>query len=85
MVLFYFILLLFIFSIEKKVLVTQSSTVLCHAVAWNMPGSSVHGIFQAGILMLLLLSGLLFPSLGDLPDPGIEPGSPEFAGRLFTL
>ena len=21
-------------------------------------------------------SGLLFPSLGDLPDPGIEPGSP---------
>ena len=22
-------------------------------------------------------SGLLFPSSGDLPDPGIEPGSPE--------
>ena len=22
-------------------------------------------------------SGMPFPSLGDLPDPGIEPGSPE--------
>ena len=22
-------------------------------------------------------SGLLFPLLGDLPDPGVEPGSPE--------
>ena len=26
-------------------------------------------------------SGLLFPSLGDLPDPGIEPVSPALAGR----
>ena len=33
-------------------------------------GSSVHGILQAGILI-----GLPFPSTGDLPDPGIEPGS----------
>ena len=33
--------------------------------------SFVHGIFQAGIL-----GGLPFPSPGDLPDPGIEPGSP---------
>ena len=31
------------------------------------PGSSVNGILQA--------SGLLFPSPGDLPNPGIEPGS----------
>ena len=31
------------------------------------PGCSVHGILQAG---------LPFPSLGDLPDPGIEPRSP---------
>ena len=33
-------------------------------------GFSVHGIFQARIL-----EWLPFPSLGDLPDPGIEPGS----------
>ena len=30
-------------------------------------------------------SGLPFPPPEDLPDPGIEPGSPELAGRFFTL
>ena len=29
-------------------------------------------------------SGLPFPSLGDLPDPGIEPRSPALVGRFFT-
>ena len=28
-------------------------------------------------------SGVLFPSPGDLPDPGIEPGSPALAGGFF--
>ena len=30
-------------------------------------------------------SGLLFPSLGDLPDPGIEAASPVWAGGFFTI
>ena len=29
-------------------------------------------------------SGLPFPSLGDLPGPGIEPASPALVGRVFT-
>ena len=29
-------------------------------------------------------SRLLFPSPGDLPDPGTEPGSPALAGGFFT-
>ena len=29
-------------------------------------------------------SGLLFPTPGDLPDPGIEPVSPALAGGFFT-
>ena len=29
-------------------------------------------------------SGLLFPSPGDLPDPGTEPASPALAGGFFT-
>ena len=29
-------------------------------------------------------SGLPFPSPGDLPDPGIKPGSPVLAGGSFT-
>ena len=36
----------------------------------SLPGSSVHGIFQARNW-----SGLPFPSPGDLPDPGIVLGS----------
>ena len=29
-------------------------------------------------------SGFSFPSLTDLPNPGIEPVSPALAGRFFT-
>ena len=29
-------------------------------------------------------SGLPFPSPGELPHPGLEPGSPALAGRFFT-
>ena len=29
-------------------------------------------------------SGLLFPSRGYLPDPGIKPASPALAGKFFT-
>ena len=39
----------------------------------SLPGFSVHGILQARIL-----EWVPFPSPGDLPDPGIELGSPAF-------
>ena len=45
-------------------------------------GASVHEILQT-----TQWSGLSFPSLGDLPDPGMEPmsfTSPSSAGRFFT-
>ena len=45
-------------------------------------GSSAHGISQKEYW-----SGLPFPSLEDLPDPGIEPTSlvsPALAGGFFT-
>ena len=38
---------------------------------YSPPGSSVHGILQARIL-----EWAPFPFSKDLPDPGIEPGSP---------
>ena len=37
----------------------------------SLPGSSVQGILQAGILEWLAIS-----LSGDLPDPGINPRSP---------
>ena len=47
----------------------------------SLPHSSVHGIFQE------YCSGLPFPTLRDLPYPGIEPSSlasPALAGGFFT-
>jgi len=56
-----------------KVLVTQSCPTLCDPMDYSLPGSSDHGILQARILECICHS---FPSLGNLPDPGIEPRSP---------
>ena len=44
----------------------------------SLPGSSVHGIFSQEYW-----SGLPFPSPGNLPNPGMEPGSP--AQQACTL
>ena len=49
----------------------QLCSPLGDAVDCRLPGSSVHEILQAKYW-----SGLPFPSPGDLPDPGIKPGSP---------
>ena len=60
---------------------TQSSLTLCDPMDCSPSGSSVHGIFQAGILEWLPL-----PTPRDLPDPGIEPespASPALAGGFF--
>jgi len=45
----------------------------------SLPGSSIHGILQARIL-----EGLPFPSLGDLPDPGIKPRSLALEADALT-
>ena len=54
------------------VLVTQSCPILYDPMNYSPPGFSVHGIFQARTLEYWLSC----PLLGDLPDPGIESGSP---------
>ena len=51
--------------------VAQSGPTLCDLMDCSLSGSSVHGIFQARVL-----EWIPFPSPGDLPEPGIEPGSP---------
>ena len=56
-----------------KVKVAQSCLIVYDIMDYSPPDSSVHGIFQARIL-----EWLPFPSPGDLPDPGIKPGSPAF-------
>ena len=59
--------------------VAQSCPTLCDPVDRSLPGFSVHGILQARIL-----EWLPFPSPGDLPDPGIEPGSPALEADSLT-
>ena len=56
-------------TVYVYVLVAQLCLALCRPMDGSPPGSSVHGIFQARIL-----EWQPFPSPGDLPDPGSNPG-----------
>ena len=51
--------------------VAQSCLTLCDPIDCSLPDSSIHGISRQQYW-----SGLPFPSPGDHPDPGIEPGFP---------
>ena len=51
--------------------VARSRLTLCNLMDCSPPGSSVHGILQARGL-----EWVPCPPLGDLPNPGIESGSP---------
>ena len=55
---------------KKESEVTQSCPTLCNPMDCSLPGSSVHGIFQARVLEWVAI-----PSPG-IPNPGIKPRSP---------
>ena len=60
----------------------QLCLTLCNPMDCSLPGSSVHGIFQARILEQVAIS-----SPGDRPNPGVKPvspASPALAGGFFT-
>ena len=58
---------------------TQSCLTLCDPMDCSLPGSSVHGIFQARILEWAVIS---LP--GNLLDLEVKPASPALAGGFFT-
>ena len=58
-------------KIKVKVLAAQSCPIIGNCMDCSPPDPSAHGILQARIL-----EWQPFPSPGDFPDPGIEPGSP---------
>ena len=69
---FYFLVLLIALASESEVAQTCPTVRLFETpwtVAYQAPPSM-------GFCRQECWSGLPFPSLGDLPDPGIEPGSP---------
>ena len=61
----------------------QLCLTLCNPIDYSLPGSSAHRIFSRQEYW----NGLPFPTLGDVPDPEIEPASlmsPALASRFFT-
>ena len=67
--------------------VALSCPTLRDPMVFSLPGSSVHGIFQARVLEwgAIALEGMPFPTPGDLPNPGIEPTSPELRMDSLSL
>ena len=58
----------------------QSCLTLCDLMDCSLPGTLVMGFSRQEYW-----SGLPFPSPGDLPDPGIEPGLPHCRQTLYRL
>ena len=64
-----------------KMLVAQSCLTLYDPLGCSQSDSSVCGVLQARILEWVAI-----PSPGDLPNPGIDPGSPTLpAYSFFTV
>ena len=60
-------------KVKSESEVTQSCPTLRDPMACSLPGSSVHGIFQARVL-----------EWGAIAFSGIEPVSPALAGGVFN-
>ena len=58
-------------SLSEVSEVARLCLTLCSPLDCSLPGSSTHEIFQARVLEWAAIS-----FSRDLPDPGIEPGSP---------
>ena len=67
-------------KIIAVVLVSQSCLILCDPMDYSPPGSSVQVILQARIL-----EWVPFPSPGDCPNPGTEPGLQHCRWILYHL
>ena len=66
---------------STKVLVAQSCPTLCEPMDCSLPGSSVHGIFQARILEWIAISF----SRGIFPTQGLNRGLPHCRQILYHL
>ena len=60
--------------------VKSLSRVRLFATPWTL---ALQGPLSMGCPREDSWSGLLFPSPGDLPHPGIQPTSPDLAGGIF--
>ena len=65
---------------RKESEVTQLFLTLCNPMDCSLSASSIHGFSRQKYW-----SGVPFHSSGDLPDPGIEPGSPALQADFYHL
>ena len=65
--------------------VAQSCLTLCDPINCGLPGSSMEENLAMEFSRPEYWSGLRFPSPGDLPSSGIEPGSTCIGDRFFTI
>ena len=71
------------YTLNMNVLVTQLCPTLCNSMDHSPPGFSVHGFLQTRILEWVAI-----PYPGNLPNPGIKPGSlasSALEGGVFVL
>ena len=68
-------------KVKSQSEVTQLCPTLSDPMDCSLPGSSVHGIFQARVLEW----GAIAFSPGYIPDPGIEPTSPALQADSLSL
>ena len=66
-------------------IVFQLCMCLCSAVSKSVTPWTIacQALLSTGFSRQEHWSGLPFPTPGDLPDPGIKPGSPVLIGRFF--
>ena len=75
----------FFFFCSPKVLLFLCAQSLSHDQLFVTPWMVAHKPpLSMGFSRQEYWSGLPFPSLGDLHNPGIEPRSPALAGRYLT-
>ena len=77
---------------NKNIACSEMLDLLCVCVCpmfWDCTDGIAHQApLSVGFSRQEYWSGLLFPSLGDLPDPGIDPESPvslALLGGFFTI
>ena len=79
-------------KVKSESEVAQSCPTLSDPMDCRLQGSSVHGIFQAGVLEWGAIAfsknigvGCYFLLQGIFPGPGIELMSPALANGFFTI
>ena len=70
------------YSCLENPIVKSLSCVRLFATPWTV---AYQALPSMGFSRQECWSGLPFPSPGDLPDPGIEPGSPTLQADAFTV